>query len=320
MSILDLRAIRTPRLIVMAIGLLALGGASPRIDAQAPAQPAAAQAPALPNVTFDVASIRRNKQAEADRAAVPVYVPVVPGRAQTLPGGLVRGVAMSVRELIRDAYGYRNRAHGEVIGLPDWTEKERYDIEAKADYNFPGSTAMGLPPAAEAAMRTLLADRLKLKVRVEVQRRPVYEMVLHRADGRLGPGLVPSKGGCRSFFQREPVNTAVLVLAPREGEPQPLPPCLLGVSSGGIFTTNMPMSDFVRLLALRPQLNKTVIDRTGLTGGFDIELRYPLEDSGSNPLPAIKPLLEQQLGLTLRDAEGPVEVLIVENVDHPSEN
>jgi uncharacterized protein (TIGR03435 family) len=80
------------------------------------------------------------------------------------------------------------------------------------------------------------------------------------------------------------------------------------------------MSDFVRLLALRPQLNKTVIDRTGLTGGFDILLRYPLEDFGSNPLPAIKPLLEQQLGLTLRDAEGPVEVLIVETVDHPSEN
>ena len=318
MSILDLRVIRTTRLILMAIGLLALGGASPPVGAQAPALSAAAQA--LPDVKFDVASIRRNKQAEADRAAVPVYVPVVPGRAQTLPGGLVRGVGMSVRELIRDAYGYRNRAHGEVIGLPDWTEKERYDIEAKADYDFPGSTAMGLPPAAEAALRALLADRLKLKVRVEVQRRPVYEMVLHRADGRLGPGLVPSKGGCRSFFQREPVNTAVLVLAPREGEPQPLPPCLLGVSSGGISTTNMPMSDFVRLLALRPQLNKTVIDRTGLTGGFDILLRYPLEDSGSNPLPAIKPLLEQQLGLTLRDAEGPVEVLIVENVDHPSEN
>jgi uncharacterized protein (TIGR03435 family) len=229
---------------------------------------------------------------------------------------------MSVRELIRDAYGYRNRAHGEVVGAPDWTDKERYDLEAKADYNFPGSTSMGLPPAAEAALRTLLAERFKLKVRMEVQRRPIYELVLHRADGRLGPNLVPSKGGCRSFFQREPVNTAVLVLAPREGEPQPLPPCGLSVATMGIFTTNMPMSDFVRLLALRPQLNRTVIDRTGLTGGFDITLRFfePGDPGAGNLLPAIKPLLESQFGLTLRDAEGPVEILVIEHIDHPTEN
>jgi len=83
----------------------------------------AAQQPANP--TFDVASIKRNKQAEADRAAVPVYVPVVPGRAQTLPGGLLRGRGMSVRELIRDAYGYRNRAQGDIVGTPAWIDNER---------------------------------------------------------------------------------------------------------------------------------------------------------------------------------------------------
>ena len=308
------------RLIIVALGLLALAAMSPTVGAQA-AQPLdAAQAASLPNVRFDVASIKRNKEAEAARAAVPIYVPVIPGRAQTLPGGLLRGVGMSVRELIRDAYGYRNRAHGEIIGYPDWTENERYDVEAKADQEFPGSTAMGLPPAAEAALRTLLVDRFKLRVRSEVQRRPIYELVLHRADGRLGPGLIPSKGGCRSFFQREPVNTAIVVLGPRDGEPQPLPPCLLGVSSVGISTTNMPMSDFVQLLALRPQLNRTVIDRTGLTGGYDINLRYPEDAGPSNPLPAIKPLLETQFGLTLRDAEGPVEILIIEHVERPSEN
>ena len=311
------------RLLVTAFGLLALIGAPLLVDAQAPSvQAPGATQPVLPDVRFEVASIRRNKEAEAQRAAVPVYVPVVPGRAQTLPGGLVRGLGMSVRELIRDAYGYRNRAHGEIVGYPDWTDKERYDLEAKADYNFPGSTSMGLPPAAEAALRTLLAERFNLKVRMEVQQRPIYELVLHRADGRLGPNLVPSKGGCRSFFQREPVNTAVLVLPPREGEPQPLPPCGLSVATMGIFTTNMPMSDFVRLLALRPQINRTVIDRTGLTGGYDINLRFfePGDPGAGNLLPAIKPLLESQFGLTLRDAEGPVEILVIEQIDHPTEN
>jgi len=309
------------RLVVKAFGLLALIGAPFLVDAQAPPLQAP-HAPQLPDVKFEVASIKRNKEAEAQRASVPIYVPVVPGRAQTLPGGLVRGLGMSVRELIRDAYGYRNRAHGEIVGWPDWTDKERYDLEARADYNFPGSTSMGLPAAAEAALRTLLAERFNLKVRMEVQRRPIYELVLHRADGRLGPNLVPSKGGCRSFFQREPVNTAVLVLAPREGEPQPLPPCGLSVATMGIFTTNMPMSDFVRLLALRPQINRTVIDRTGLTGGFDINLRFfePGDPGAGNLLPAIKPLLESQFGLTLRDAEGPVEILVIEHIEHPSEN
>jgi len=309
------------RLVVKAFGLLALVAAPFLVDAQAPPLQAP-DAPQLPDVKFEVASIKRNKEAEAQRASVPIYVPVVPGRAQTLPGGLVRGLGMSVRELIRDAYGYRNRAHGEIVGWPDWTDKERYDLEARADYNFPGSTSMGLPAAAEAALRTLLAERFNLKVRMEVQRRPIYELVLHRADGRLGPNLVPSKGGCRSFFQREPVNTAVLVLAPREGEPQPLPPCGLSVATMGIFTTNMPMSDFVRLLALRPQINRTVIDRTGLTGGFDINLRFfePGDPGAGNLLPAIKPLLESQFGLTLRDAEGPVEILVIEHIEHPSEN
>jgi uncharacterized protein (TIGR03435 family) len=181
---------------------------------------------------------------------------------------------------------------------------------------------MGLPSAGEAALRALLAERFKLKVRVEQQRRPVYELVLHRADGRLGPNLVPSKGGCRSFFQREPVNTVLVIVKPPEGEPQPLPPCLLSVGTMMISTTNMPMSDWVRILALRPQLNRTVIDRTGLSGGFDIMLRLfePGDPGAGNLLPAIKPLLESQLGLTLRDAEAPVEILVIENVERPSDN
>lgn len=106
---------------------------------------------------------------------------------------------MSVGELIRDAYGYRNRAHSEIVNAPDWIDKERYDVEARADYEFPISTAMGLPPAADAALRALLAERFSLKVRTELHRRRVYELVVHRADGRLGPNLVPAKAdGARS--------------------------------------------------------------------------------------------------------------------------
>ena len=224
------------------------------------------------------------------------------------------------QRLIADAYGYRNRAHGEVVGAPEWINNERYDVEARASREFPPSTSLGLPPAGEAALRALRAERLKLKVRVESQRRPVYELVLHRADGRLGPNLVPSKKACRPFFQREAVNVGLVILNPADDEPKLLPRCLLGVGPVEIWAENMTMTDWVRILGLRPQLNRTVIDRTGLTGGFDITLRYPLDAVAANVLPAIKPLLEDQHGLTLRDAQAPVEILVIENVERPTDN
>ena len=228
---------------------------------------------------------------------------------------------MSVRELIRDAYGYRNRAQSDIVGAPDWIDTERYDVEAKATVDFPASTTIGLPPAGEAALRALLAERFNLKAHVESQRRPVYELVMQRADRRLGPNLVPSKGGCRPFFQREAVNVGLVIDQPAAGEPEPLPPCLLGVGSLMISTTNMTMTDWVRILSMRPQLNRTVIDRTGLTGGFDITLRYPDPEPGAPYLlPSIKPLLESQMGLTLRDAEAPVDILVIDHIEHPTDN
>ena len=304
------------RRLVVAAFLFVLGVPSPRVDAQAPAQQlTATQSPSLPDVRFEVASIKRNKEGEAERAALPAFAVVLPGRSQTLPGGRLRGPNMSVREIIRDAYGYRNRAHGEIVGAPEWIDKERYDIEARAAQELPASTSMGLPPEAQAALRTLLAERFKLKVRMEVQRRPIYELVMHREDRRLGPNLTPSKGGCRSFFQREPVNTALINVKPADGEPQPLPPCGLLVATNVITTTNMPMTDLVRILAMRPELNTTVVDRTGLTGNYDFMI-----GGAGEPMGPLKPLLESQLGLTLKPAEGPVEILIIESIEHPTDN
>jgi uncharacterized protein (TIGR03435 family) len=333
-SILDPDVCRTSplsaRLLVTALGLLAITGASPR--AQAPTAPAAS------NVTFEVASIKRNKAVEDARQAINPNTPQVPGRAQTLPGGTLQGRGMTVRELIRDAYGYRNRAQGDIVGGPGWISTEVYDLQAKADRPFPPSTSQGLPPEAEAALRALLAERLHLKVRSESQLRPVYELVLQRADGRLGPNLKPSTAQCRPFFQREAIagnltTGAAVAERVRRGEsvdsaaaaldPAQLRPCPLSIVPGMIKAENMTMTDWVKVLALTPQLNRTVVDRTGLTGGYDIQLGggpEAREAVASNLLPAVKPALERDLGLTLREAQAPVEVLVIESVDHPTEN
>lgn len=232
------------------------------------------------------------------------------------------GRGMTVRELIRDAYGYRNRAQGDIVGGPGWINTERYDVQAKASGELPPSTSMGLAPAAEAALRALLVERMNLLVRVESALRPVYELVLQRADGRLGPNLTPAKGGCVPFFQREAVNAGLVIVKPADGEPPPLRPCPLLIAPGIIRAENMTMADWVRILALTPQLNRTVIDRTGLTGGFDIMIKAPA-DSVPGPgelLPPIQPALESQLGLTVRSAEATVEILVIENVERPTEN
>lgn len=116
------------RLAVSAFALLAIGAASLRVDAQGASQsPGATPATAPADVRFELASIRRNLDAEQQRASVPIYVPVVPGRAQTLPKGVLRARGLSVRELIRDAYGYRNRAHSEIVNAPNWIDNERID-------------------------------------------------------------------------------------------------------------------------------------------------------------------------------------------------
>ena len=326
--VFDTSSIRRRLFFTAVVVLLALDGAHIPMRAQVPVLPSAATPDgSSAKDIFDVVSIKRNKEAEDEVRGVPPNVPLTPARAQTLPGGILRGRGMTVRELIRDAYGHRNRARSEMIGLPRWADEERYNVEARTSQQFPASTSLGLPAVGETALRALLADRFKLKVRVETQRRPIYELVLRRADGRLGPNLVPSKGGCRPFFQREAVNAGLVILDPADGQPQPLRPCPLGVGSTGITAENMTMTDWVRILSMRPQLNRTVVDRTGLTGGFDITLIYfdptdpaSFRDLSSNPLPAIKPLLEGQLGLTLREAEGPVEVIVIENLERPSEN
>jgi uncharacterized protein (TIGR03435 family) len=326
MADLASRAIRMSPLqnrhVLAAWGMVAFGVMSLPLRAQAPVPPAAPSQQPATTMTIEVASIKRNKEVEDQRKSIDPTIPQVPGRAQTLRGGNLVGRGMTVKELIRDAYGFRNRARGEVLGGPGWLDSEVYDIQARFDREFPASTSLGLPPNGEIALRTLLAERFNLKAHLETQTRPVFELVLLRRDGRLGPNLRPSKGGCRSFFQREAVNVGLVPDTPGAGQAEPVPPCLLGVSVGGISTTNMPMSDFVRLLALRPQLNRTVIDRTGLSGGFDIELTYPrsFEPGAPSLLPALKPLLESQMGLTLRDAEGPVEVLVIDSIDHPTEN
>jgi uncharacterized protein (TIGR03435 family) len=334
MKIFDPRTRRTApqsiQLAVAAFALCALAAASLHLQAQAPSpqptSPAQASSPAT--ATFEVASIKRNNDEEGRRAQILQVNPnaaIPPGRAQTLRGGGFLGRGMTVRELIRDAYGYRNRAAADVVGGSGWIDSERYDVQAKAGFEFPGSTALGLPPSAESALRALLADRMNLRVRTESRTKRVYEMVMARGDRNPGPNLTPAKGDCRSFYTREAITPLSAPTPTLTGGDQPKParPCVMAVSIAGVFAENLTMEEWARFLAAFPQIDTTVIDRTGMTGAFDFRLtNAAANEPGATTglLPAVQPALESQLGLRLRPTQAPVEVLVIDRVERPTEN
>jgi uncharacterized protein (TIGR03435 family) len=135
------------------------------------------------------------------------------------------------------------------------------------------------PPMMAAMLRAVLVDRFRLRTRMETREMPIYALVRAHADGRLGPGLKASSQDC----------AAALANARAGG---PLPP------TG----------------TLSQQLGRTVVDRTGLTGAFDIDLRWvPPRDQFPGPPTPVEadgaPLvtaLQEQLGLKVEAQRGPV--------------
>jgi uncharacterized protein (TIGR03435 family) len=175
-------------------------------------------------------------------------------------------------------------------------------------------------------MRNLLVERFGLKARSETREMPRYDLVLARSDGRLGAQLTKSTTDCQAIFA-----------AARRGGGPPAPPapgerpqCGMrigpGVLSGGAF----PLSQLAT--ALSPMVQRVIIDRTGLTGLFDIELKWTPDQfpqgappPGAPALPPIDPngpsiftALQEQLGLKLEATRGPVDVLVIDSVSQPT--
>ena len=152
-------------------------------------------APGSPAPRFEVASIRANKSNDLNRRIT------IPSPEQ------FTATNITVRLLVEDAYRHpsgRMRREYEIVGWPDWTETDGFDVMAKA--GAPGSEA-----ELRAMLQSLLTDRFHLKVHTETRELPTYALVLNRADGQFGPQLQKSTGECQPFagrgaVPREPVK------------------------------------------------------------------------------------------------------------------
>jgi len=179
-------------------------------------------------------------------------------------------------------------------------------------------------------MRTLLAERFKLLLRSETKEMPIYALVLARSGGRLGPQLHRSTTNC----------AAIAGAAGGRGGP-PAPPslgepmqCGMRVLPGSLSAGGLPLSRLTQFLSSSSQ--RIVMDRTGLTGNFDLNLVWTPDQTpqgrgdltpGALPLPPIDPngpslftALQEQLGLKLESTRGPVEVLVIDHAERPTED
>jgi uncharacterized protein (TIGR03435 family) len=210
-----------------------------------------------------------------------------PGSGGLQPGGRYRLANGPTRILIGVAYP----AAEEIIGAPDWVTYENYDV-----------TAVGGTRATDdevaAMMRSMLAQRFNLQARIETRERPVYALTLARRDRTLGPNLRSS--------------TCTEADAGKA-------PCVARFGRGSIAAGGFSMEWLA--VNLRGGAGRPVVDRTGLTGGYDFTLDYafgaPVLDSAPDAKPSLFTALQEQLGLKLEPAQAPLPVVVVERIERP---
>jgi bla regulator protein blaR1 len=237
------------------------------------------------------------------------------------------GISLSL--LIRNAY---NVQEFQVLGLPAWSNNDRFDIVATMPPDSDAPPIAGAPSRQALMVQGLLEERFQLTVHKETRDMPVYALVMANADRRLGPSL-----------RRSTVDCAALIAAARGGGSRPpappageLPPCSSSVAPGTIVVRSQTMAEIAtalsRLTNTGSSLGRLIVDRTGLEGYYDVDLHFTPDrmpnfgPAGPPPgLPAIDPdaasiyaAMREQLGLKLDSQRAPVDVIVVDRVEKPT--
>jgi uncharacterized protein (TIGR03435 family) len=253
-----------------------------------------------PLPSFEVASVKPTKTDSGDVMAL------------FQPGRFI-AKNYSLRGLILAAYGLQSFQLDEG---PRWVQSERYNVEAKAEGNPPGSQM-------RLMLQSLLKDRFKLAVRTETRELPIYELLRAKDGGALGPQLKPSAGtNC---------DRPLATNAPPAPGQTSKPLCgVLNSSLGHWVGRGVP----IEMLAtnLGRVMGRVVLDRTGLSGSYDLDLQWTdvsvllspsSEIALSTPTsdgPSFTTALQEQLGLKVEAGRGPVSVLIIDYAEPPKEN
>jgi uncharacterized protein (TIGR03435 family) len=243
-----------------------------------------------PSQSFDAASIK------LDRSATDF------SSTAFSRGGSFTARAATVRGLIEEAYRLKD---DRLVGGPDWVGSETYDIIAKPEKPVNNEQA-------RLMLQTLLADRFHLKVHHEARELPMYALTTGKSGAKL----------------KEAVDSNCI---PAPSGPPTGPPPRTGYCGGSIVSPGHMISRKVTVQKLAGTLSeimgRPVLDMTELQGVFDIDIHWTPDetqfggvvkgdDSGA---PSIFAALNE-LGLKLEARKGPVEILVIDHVERPSQN
>jgi uncharacterized protein (TIGR03435 family) len=203
---------------------------------------------------------------------------------------------MPLKYVISDAYGVRQDL---ISGEPSWVETDFYDIVAKiAGPDLPAFHNLTKQQRGQM-LQSVLADRCKLATHTVTKELPSYELIV----AKNGPKLKEAKPGAQLSY---------------------------GANFGDINAEATSTSNLADMLSR--QLQQTVVDKTGLTGKYDFELKWAADlkagpspaaaDGPSDPSsgPSLFTALQEQLGLKLQPAKVPIETLVIDHIEPPSPN
>ena len=195
----------------------------------------------------------------------------------------------------------------QIIGAPDWADSDRYDIQAKPEGNarvVPGEQT-------KLMVQALLEDRFQLKAHRETREMPVYHLVLNKRGPKLSADQTPP----------DPRQGSITFAS--SGEPAaPLPRGAIRIvtePSGTTLLANaIPVSKLVPVL--QGQADRMIFDKTDFTGLLDVHLEF---QSAAVATPGSAPSLFtaiQDLGFRLDPAKEPLDVVVIDSVEKPSQN
>jgi uncharacterized protein (TIGR03435 family) len=244
-------------------------------------QPSQTSAASSAQPTYDIVSIRQNKSG-------------VGGMNYQLSDDGFIATDATVEYLLEFAYDFRN---DHIYGLPGWASSVNFDIKAKVTDRDRDALKKISDPQRQAMLVALLADRFHLRAHVETRSLPVYDLVI----AKDGPRLKATTSVAGS-------NLTV------------------GGSMGSSKWTFVAITTNGLASILNGQVGRTVIDKTGLMGKYDFTLKWTPDNvppantgSGDQP-PNLFTALQEQFGLKLESAKGPVRTLVIDHVEMPTEN
>ena len=210
---------------------------------------------------------------------------------------------VSLKGLLINAYDVKDYL---ISGLTGWANSDRFDINAKIADMDADALKKVTGEQRQAMLQQLLADRFHLKVHLQTEVLPIYEMVVAKGGPKITavepPGTDPDVDKSKEFKGMGRGS--------------------MSVSNTALMAHDIPLDSLAYSLSGR--LSRTVVDKTGLKGKYDLTLTWSPDDGSAaasdSSAPSLFTALQEQLGLRLQPAKGPVETLVVDHVEMPTEN